>query len=490
MTNQFLRTTGALILLFFSSSLYAQKANLIPDILQKVDSFANFTIQNNLTPSLSIAIMKGDEMIFEKAFGKADIGFDVSATVNTKYRLIGPTYTVLSALVMKEVEKGNLFLDQDVTKLLPEFPWQGKKMTLENLLNVTSGLQDYHYLGDNYRVGIGDPKTNADVTELFAGKPFTHNPGEKQQWTISGYHLAGIILEKVTGKNFGELIQQEITSKLNLKNFTHNRGIDVVDNLATPYEKDGDKFINPIHVDPGIHPFVASVCASAGDVARFYKAMEDGEIVSKETFSTMLSIPEVAEEKYKAGEAIDGIGYFMFDIDNFIGRGMNGGITMGYSSDARIYPKQDLIIVVLANNLAMADKFTAVQSAKYVTRQIENIFMNKPLLNLELTGNNTDFNEASFSEEEISSITGTYKLSPLPIPEYSGMEKTAKIYEDNGEMMIRFLGERPMKLYRNGDFYKITKWQDLNISFIEGGIEMKLGNNPFISWKKVDNNLR
>ncbi|HSM64576.1 MAG TPA: serine hydrolase domain-containing protein, partial [Gillisia sp.] len=437
MTNQSLKIFGTLLFLFVSMGLYSQKTNALPEVLKKVDSFANFTIENKLIPSLSIAIMKGDEMIFEKAYGKADIGFDVSATVNTKYRLIGPTVTVLSALVMKEVEKGNLFLDQDVTKLLPEFPWQGKKMTLQNLLNVTSGLQDYHYLGDNYRVGIGAPKTNTDVTELFAGKSFTHNPGEKQQWTISGYHLAGVILERVTGKNFGELIQQEITDKLNLENFTHNRGINVVDNLATPYEKDGEKFIHPIYVDPGIHPFIASVCASAGDVAKFYKAMEDGKIVSKETFQTMLTVPKVVEEKYKAGEVILGIGYWMADLDNFIIRGNNGGITMGYSSDARIYPTEDLIVVVLANSLHMEDGFSSRQSAKYVTRQIENIFMNKPLLNLKLTSNNTDFNEASFSEEEISSLTGTYKLSPLPIPRYSGMEKTAQIYEDNGEMMIR-----------------------------------------------------
>jgi CubicO group peptidase (beta-lactamase class C family) len=479
-----MKFSSFIFLLIFSTTL-AQAQNLD---FPKIDSVSQVIIEEKMIPGFSIAIMKGSDIVYEKAFGKADIALDVDATTETKFRLVGPTNTMLAALVMQQVERGKISLDQDVTSLLPDFPWQGKKVTLRQLLDTSSGLQDYHYLGDDYRMSIGTPKTVQDVTSLFAGKPFLHEPGEKKQWNVSGFHLAGIILEKVTGKSFDQLIQEEIKDKLQLKNFSYNLGRNIEKNLATPYNSSDNGFINPIFMDPSMFPYHAPICSSAGDVARFFYALEEGKIVEPETLETMIKITEKEQEIIEGGGGTVVIGYNgIYKNGDYMAKSNRGGLSMGFSSIAKVLPSLDIIIVALANNLAVNGR----QSASFISDQITNIILDESLDKekfIKKAEKKIVLNDLEVPSDIRKNIKGKYKLNPAinAGPTHQGWKRTVEVYEHNGELMARFIGERPVKLYRHSeDAFRTEITGNLNIYFDEEMLNVKVGDNVVQSGNKL-----
>src|SRR6059058_2340898 len=101
-------------------------------------------------------------------------------------------------------ERGKLQLDDDISKFIPEFPLQGHHVTVRQLLNHTSGIVDYHYLGDPIEATSRLPKALDEVMALYAGKNWVNEPGKKWDWSISGFQLLVMIVERVTGESFAD----------------------------------------------------------------------------------------------------------------------------------------------------------------------------------------------------------------------------------------------------------------------------------------------
>jgi CubicO group peptidase (beta-lactamase class C family) len=96
-------------------------------------------------------------------------------------------------------ERSKLSLDDDISKFVPEFPLQGHHVSVRQLLNHTSGIADYHYLGDPIEATSRQQKALDEVMALYADKKWVHDPGTKWDWSISGFQLLVTILERVTG---------------------------------------------------------------------------------------------------------------------------------------------------------------------------------------------------------------------------------------------------------------------------------------------------
>jgi D-alanyl-D-alanine carboxypeptidase len=320
------------------------------ELVTRLDSLARAAAESEPVAGFSVAILKGRDTLLLAGYGHADIGLDVPATESTKYRLVGPSTTMQAALVMRQVEKGLVGLDDDVTPHLPDFPWQDRRVTVRQLLDATSGLPDYHYLGDAYWSEIAVPKSPDQVTALFAGRPFAHEPGERQQWTISGFHLAGLLLERLTGKPYGQLIAEEIAAPLGLEHTVYCGDRQVVPGLATGYETAGNDVLPAGPGSPSMHPFVVSVCASASDVAEFYRALRTGRLITRESYDDMTTLtpPGRAAMEESGSALVAGL------VRDTLAGGttlMFGGLELGYASHAMDIPEHDLTVVVLTNAL-------------------------------------------------------------------------------------------------------------------------------------------
>lgn len=179
----------------------------------RLDSIVRAELAQAPLVGVSVAVLRGRATVFERGYGYADLGLQAPATHETTYRVIGP---LLALSLMQQVERGRLRLEESASQRIPEFPWQGRNVSVRQLMDATSGLPDYHYLGDPQRGLRAVPKAHDEVLALFAGRPFIHEPGERWQWTISGAVLAGMILERVSGQPYAEYLQEHVFRRAGL----------------------------------------------------------------------------------------------------------------------------------------------------------------------------------------------------------------------------------------------------------------------------------
>src|SRR5688572_18291344 len=169
--------TAALFVLVMQSSQDAA-------LTARLDSIMRDAVDRYRLAGVSAAVVHGRDTLLNRGYGSAELGLKVPATSTTRYRVLGPH---LAVAVMQQVERGRVSLSDDVAQLITSFPWQGKRVTLRQLMDASSGLPDFHYLGDAEYRTIAMPKAPDEVTALVAGVPFTHEPGASWQWTITGF---------------------------------------------------------------------------------------------------------------------------------------------------------------------------------------------------------------------------------------------------------------------------------------------------------------
>ncbi|HET9285051.1 MAG TPA: serine hydrolase domain-containing protein [Candidatus Angelobacter sp.] len=178
-----MRTSAMLILslsFFCSSAAIAQndassEANL--------DAIVKQVMSQEHVVGASVLVTRGDKILLSQGYGFADLGLNAPANLSTVYHVVGPMLPFTGIAVMQQVERGKLSLDDDISKFIPEFPLQGHHVTVRQLLNHTSGIVDYHYLGDPIEATSRQPKALDEVMALYAGKNWVNEPGKKWDWS-------------------------------------------------------------------------------------------------------------------------------------------------------------------------------------------------------------------------------------------------------------------------------------------------------------------
>ncbi|MGI8581078.1 MAG: serine hydrolase domain-containing protein [Chitinophagaceae bacterium] len=215
---------------------------LMPLILQaqtfkktELDIFVKEAFAQQKVAGASVLIAQNGKIILNKGYGFAHLGFRVPATPQTKYFIVGPSTLVLATAIMQQVEKGNLSLGDEIKKYLPDFPLQDKKVTIRHLLTSTSGIPDYHYLGDPIEGQAYQPKALDEVIDLFANKPFLMEPGAKFDWSISNFTLLTAILEKITKQRYQDYLKENFVAPLLLQETEYLDPIKLIPNFADGY---------------------------------------------------------------------------------------------------------------------------------------------------------------------------------------------------------------------------------------------------------------
>jgi D-alanyl-D-alanine carboxypeptidase len=414
------------------------------ELIERLDSLVRAVSDQPWSASVSVAVLRNSDTLLVQGYGHADVGLGVRATGQTKYRLVGPTTTMLTVLLLNQVEQGRITLDDDVSRWLPDFPWHGRTVTLRQLLDTTSGLPDYHYLGDAYMAEIAVPKSQNEVTALFADRPFTHEPGERQQWTISGFHLAGILLERIAGRSFGELLEAEIIRPLGLEHTSYCGGRQIISDLATGYSGAGETILTARPESPSMYPFEVSVCGSAVDVATFYRALRHGRRIQPAHYAEMKTLSPPGTEEFARSNVARAMGWWIGALEGHSMHFETGGLGIGFNSAVLDFPEDDLTVVVLRNSTGRGSSYhvavslsRAVLGLPLVKREGEAV---PPLHNLPIM------------VEERARYVGVYRTRMVdPPPEYPSYERTYRVYDENGRLMIQPLGEPPERLLKQAE---------------------------------------
>ncbi|NTU52026.1 MAG: serine hydrolase, partial [Candidatus Aminicenantes bacterium] len=164
-------------------------------------------------PGAAVIVRKNGETVFRKGYGMADLELGVPVEPDMVFRLGSITKQFTAVAILLLAQEGKLGLQDEITKFLPDFPTQGRRITVEHLLTHTSGIQSYTDLPEWLPLWRKD-FTLKELIDLFKDKPMQFGPGESWAYNNSGYVLLGAIIEKVSGKTYEGFIEAAIFQPL------------------------------------------------------------------------------------------------------------------------------------------------------------------------------------------------------------------------------------------------------------------------------------
>src|SRR5512140_2562775 len=241
----------------------------------ELDAVAQRMSTQERVAGASVLVVHRGKVVLHKGYGYADLGLEAPAKDETAYHVVGPMLPFTGIAVMQLVERGKLSLDDELAKHVPEFPMQGHRVTIRQLLNHTSGIVDYHYLGDPIEATSRQPKALDEVMALYAGKPWVNEPGTKWDWSISGFQLLVTIVERVSGQSFADYVQQNILTPAQVKSTSYCDDFTLVRGLSHGYRRMGSSFV-PANENDMAFNYDLRYCSTVGDLYQAWKAVRDG----------------------------------------------------------------------------------------------------------------------------------------------------------------------------------------------------------------------
>ncbi|HEX7842228.1 MAG TPA: serine hydrolase domain-containing protein, partial [Kofleriaceae bacterium] len=251
-----------------------------------LDAVAQRTIAQERVAGASVLVAQHGKIVLHKGYGAADLGLEAPAKDETVYHVVGPMLPFTGIAVMQLVERGKLALDDDLAKYVPEFPMQGHHATIRQLLNHTSGIVDYHYLGDPIEATSRQPKALDEVMALYAGKKWVNEPGKKWDWSISGFQLLVTIVERVSGESFADYVRHDILAPAGVSSTTYCDDHSLVRGLAHSYRHFESGF-EPAYENAMAYNADLRFCSTVGDLYRLWTAIRDKKLVEPKSFAMM-----------------------------------------------------------------------------------------------------------------------------------------------------------------------------------------------------------
>src|SRR5579859_1291976 len=430
----------SLVLLLSSAASTIQTANTAADLdAPALDTIVQRVIARERVVGASVLVARGQKIILHKGYGFADLGLEAPAKDESVYHIVGPMLPFTGIAVMQQVERGKLSLDDDISKFIPEFPLQGHHVTVRQLLNHTSGIVDYHYLGDPIEATSRLPKALDEVMALYAGKNWVNEPGKKWDWSISGFSLLVTIVERVTGQSFPDYVQQNIFKPAGVKSTTYCDDFTLTRGLSHAYRKIGSSYVEAYENDMAYNSYLR-FCSTVGDLLKLWRAIKAQNLVRPETFKQMTTAEGAAVHmSAQDPKAQYGFAMILNHEDNNRRIGQHGSL-MGYSGSLYDFPEDQLTIIVLTN--------TEDQNAYAITRALGRAILGLPPLPDPKPATEPVLADKPVSAAERKQLAGTFVLKLDKVganlhDSFAQYRRTYRVFDEDGRLMIQPLGEGP-----------------------------------------------
>ena len=334
---------GMVMLLATMQLTFAQsKAEEVDKLVQLYHEYGQF--------NGSALVAEEGKIVYQKGVGMANMEWGIPNQTNTKHRLGSITKQFTAMLLLQLAEEGKLDLQAPISNYLPDYPNEhNPKITTHHLLTHTSGIPNYTAFPGFFRDQSRDPYTPDDFVKKFADKELEFTPGEKFNYSNSGYFLLGVIVEKVSGKTYEEMLQEKIFTPLSMNDSGYDHHDEILKNRATGYEKQGNNYINSKYLDMSIPYAAGSLYSTVEDLYLWDQALYTNKMLSKEYMELYFKpyIPAFGGTNYAYGWGVgkDVIGNSKDSIYTI----SHGGGINGFNTIISRGPS-DKSLVVLLNN--------------------------------------------------------------------------------------------------------------------------------------------
>jgi CubicO group peptidase (beta-lactamase class C family) len=338
------------------------------DPVPAVEAFVRAEMGRQRVPGVAVAVVKGDKVLLSRGFGLANVEHQVPVTDETIFQSgsLGKMFT--AAAVMLLVEDGKLALSDPVTKFLPGAPvapastkprsaeagWQG--ITIRHLLTHTSGIPDYAN-----GIDLRKDYSEEELAQMAFDMKLGFTPGEKWQYSNTGYLLLGLIIRKASGTFYGDVLAERVFKPLGMTTTRIISEADIVPHRAAGYTLVKGELKNQSWVSPSLNTSAdGSLYFSVKDLVAWDAAVRAGRILKPASWTSVFEPVRLNDGKtsgYGFGWAI-GVrgGQPVYQ---------HGGSWQGFKTHYARFGRGDLSIVVLAN-LTQANPATIVDGIAVV----------------------------------------------------------------------------------------------------------------------------
>lgn len=337
------------------------------DVVKSIDQYLQEKYPAN-EPGVIALVIKDGKTLIRKGYGIANIKSKTSLTPETISRIGSVTKQFTSTAILKLAEEGKLSLTDPITKFLPDYPTQGKTVTVWNLLNHTSGIKSYTSIASNMTTeNKAKNVSHAELLASFENEPFDFDPGDQWLYNNSGYYLLGMIIEKVSGMSWDQYLTKNFFAPLKMKS-TVTDDTKLKAGEAIGYAKSGDEYKVADFVHPSI-PFAAgSIASTVDDLWKWNQAIFNYKIVSKESLEKAFTPTKLNDGSLQSY----GFGWQIARVGNQKAIAHGGGID-GYLTFVLYIPESKVFVAMLSNNSNNAPTSHAFHAATLASGQpVEN----------------------------------------------------------------------------------------------------------------------
>jgi len=353
-------------LCFFLGLAFGAQAQVHSRQIEQVFS----SLKSTNAPGAAVLVVRDGKPVFRQGYGVTDLRTLRPINAQTNFRLASFTKQFTATCIMLLVHDGKLQYDEHLTEIFPEFPAYGRAITVRNLLNHTSGLPDYEDILMKQYPDTPPEKIpqilDAGVLKLLeqqsSGK---FPPGTKWEYSNSGYAVLAMIVERVSGKPFGQFLHDRIFAPLAMNNtLAYEKGKNEVPNRAYGHTKEGDTFKETDQSPTSAVLGDGGIYTSIDDLTKWDRALRDHTLLSEAEMQPARTPVHVADRlPTSEGRTVSyGFGWFLDPYKDHR-RMWHDGETIGFRTTIQRFPDKKMTVIVLANRADIDPKELALKVA-------------------------------------------------------------------------------------------------------------------------------
>ena len=315
--------------------------------IEEIEKLIEENMSEGNIPGLSITIVKGDKIVYQRGFGYSDIDEEKLVTSETLFELASNSKAFTALGILNLEESGQINLNDQVTKYIPwlKLKYKGKEipLTIEQVMHHTSGISSSTI--DKIPISNEDSALE-DTVRTLIGIELDSEPGKTFQYATINYDVLGLIIEKTRGDTYEKYMEEIILKPMELNNTYLFRNEDINDRIASGYKL---AFLKPKLYEAPIYRGnkpAGYVISSGEDMGKWLKIQMD-------TMEELNFDREIIKRSHEASSVMDqmgnkvlyGGGWFL-EPENHIS---HGGMNPNYSSFVIFNDKEKIGVAVLTN---------------------------------------------------------------------------------------------------------------------------------------------
>ena len=391
----------------------------------ELDKLVPEELKQKNTPGAVIVVISGDQVVYQKAFGVANVETNAPMQTEMLFRLGSTTKMFTAAALVSLAEKDKIKLNDPIGTKVKGLDPKIAAVTPHHLLSNSAGIRDFAA-----PVMSNDDASLGNMLRAWKDDVFFAEQGEIYSYSSAGFWLSGFVIEDLYGKPYADAMDELIFKPVGMERTTFRPFLAITYPFATGHALDAGKpvIIRPMFNNTAMWP-AGSIFSNAKDLSRWVIALlNDGRVEGKHLLSTSLvnqlkghhvAVPGDADSYYGYGLTI-----FKFKDLEFVA---HGGFSRGYGSMIQMVPSKKFAVIVLTNKSGETMRRTLNKATEIG-------------LGLKDDGQQPTETVAALTNAEMNEYVGTYSHAP----------QTWEVSIKEGKLYMKFDGkEYPMT--KSGD---------------------------------------